>query len=144
MIIHLQSNEDILDSWAVVSELRPHLQKDRFLLTIRDMMQDDGYQMIGIPADEENQGVIAAFAGFRHLHSLHAGRTIYIDDLCTLPAYRGKGYGGQLLDYIHRLAGESGKDTVTLDSGHQRHAAHRLYLNKGYVISAHHLSKKPD
>jgi GNAT superfamily N-acetyltransferase len=143
-VIQLRSDEDILRSWEVVLELRPHLQKDRFLATIREMMQEDGYQMIGIPSAGENQGIIAAFAGFRHMHKLHMGRGIYIDDLCTLPAHRGKGYGGQLLDYIHGLARENGKDNVTLDSGYQRHAAHRLYLNKGYVLGAHHLNKKLD
>jgi GNAT superfamily N-acetyltransferase len=139
MIIPLQSDNDILRSWEVVYELRPHLQKDLFLPMIREMMAD-GYQMIGIPAPGDTP--IAAFAGFRYLHKLHGGRSIYIDDLCTLPTYRGKGYGGRLLDYIHQLARDSGREVVTLDSGYQRHAAHRLYLDKGYVLAAHHLNLK--
>jgi GNAT superfamily N-acetyltransferase len=64
-----------------------------------------------------------------------------VDDLCTLPEFRGKGYAGALLDYIHQLAKETGKTCVVLDSGFQLHPAHRLYLNKGYVLSAHHFRK---
>ena len=35
-----------------------------------------------------------------------------------------------------------GYDAVTLDSGYQRLAAHRLYLNKGFNLSSHHFSKQ--
>ena len=39
------------------------------------------------------------------------------------------------------IAKEKGYKCVTLDSGHQRQTAHRLYLNEGYSIVAHHFSK---
>ena len=64
------------------------------------------------------------------------------NDLSTLPEARGKGYGGMLLDYVAELARAAGYDVITLDSGHQRHTAHRLYLNKGFSISSHHFTKK--
>ncbi len=37
---------------------------------------------------------------------------------------------------------EQGCNAVHLDSGYQRHAAYRLYLNKGFVLSSHHLALK--
>ena len=83
-----------------------------------------------------------AIAGFREEHKLVSGKTIYIDDLSTLASHRGRGLGGRLLDFIHTLARQQGKDGVYLDSGHQRHDAHRLYLNKGYTITAHHFTNK--
>jgi predicted GNAT family acetyltransferase len=61
--------------------------------------------MIYIKEDE----IPVAFAGFRNMHMLHSGKIIYIDDLSTLPQYRGKGYAGKLLDYLHNLAVETGK-----------------------------------
>ena len=143
-IKYLVTNEDILHSWPVISALRPHLQKDDLLQQVRDMMQDDGYQMLGVVVEENGVEVVAAFTGFRPMHKLSSGRGIYIDDLSTLPEYRGKGYGGMLLDYVHHLARESGMSNVQLDSGHHRSPAHRLYLNKGYVISAHHFTRNLD
>ena len=139
-IKHLLTNEDILLSWPVVFALRPHLQKERFLQQVRDMMQDDGYQMLGLVVEENGSEVVASFTGFRHMHKLSSGPGIYIDDLSTLPEHRGKGYAGMLLDYVHNIARESGKERVQLDSGYHRNAAHRVYLNKGYVISAHHFT----
>ncbi len=143
-IQHLHTDDDILSAWKAVYALRPHLQKERYLLQVRQQMQDDGYQMIGLVVEENGTRVVASFAGYRHMQKLSSGHTIYIDDLSTLPDYRGRGYAGLLLDYIHELAKTSGKADVQLDSGHHRHAAHRLYLNKGYVISSHHFTLKLD
>ena len=76
------------------------------------------------------------------MQMLYSGEIIYIDDLSTLPEYRGKGYAGTLLDYLHKLAAENGKRAVHLDSGYHRNDAHRLYLNKGYKIASHHFAKE--
>ncbi len=128
------TDADIECCWEVVEALRPHLKKENFVSQARRMM-DEGYLMAYVM---EN-GKAASFAGFREMEMFYSGKIIYIDDLSTLPEYRGKGYGGILLDYIHRLARDKGKEEVHLDSGYQRNTAHRLYLNKGYVLAAHHL-----
>ena len=133
---YAQSAQEVENCWEVVQVLRPHLQKEQYVQQVLEMMQE-GYQMIFI--SEENKPV--AFAGFRNLNMLYSGQIIYIDDLSTLPSHRGKGYAGQLLDYIHELANRTGKQSVQLDSGYHRNDAHRLYLQKGYKISSHHFSR---
>jgi GNAT superfamily N-acetyltransferase len=130
------NEEDILKCWDVLFVLRPHLIKEEFVSTIKGMMAE-GYQLAYI---EEN-GKAASAIGFRYQQYLYNGKHFYIDDLVSLPETRGKGYAGMLLDFVHNLAKEKGYKCVTLDSGHQRHTAHRLYLNKGYSIVAHHFMK---
>ncbi|MDQ3552225.1 MAG: GNAT family N-acetyltransferase, partial [Bacteroidota bacterium] len=71
---------------------------------------------------------------------LHRGKSIYIDDLVTAPTARGKGFGGALLKYVFDEAREAGCQSVHLDSGVQRFAAHRLYLNNGFNITSHHFA----
>jgi GNAT superfamily N-acetyltransferase len=131
-----QSDDDILKCIAVLRELRPHLDKADMLPIIKELMEE-GYVLAFI--EEDNLAVAAI--GFRYLQLLYNGKQFYIDDLSTLPAYRGKGYAGQLLEYVIDLARKNGFNAVTLDSGHQRFDAHRLYLNKEFTISAHHFSK---
>jgi GNAT superfamily N-acetyltransferase len=130
------TDQDILSCWKVIYALRPHLKEDDFVKTIKEML-GEGYQLAFI---EEN-GVAASAIGFRYLQYLFNGKHIYIDDLSTLPEHRGKGYGGKLLDYVFDFAKKKGYNYVTLDSGHQRFDAHRLYLNKGFTISSHHFTK---
>jgi GNAT superfamily N-acetyltransferase len=130
------TDEDISKCFRVMKELRPHLVENDFVPLVKTMLTE-GYRLAFI---EENNTAVAAI-GFRYLQLLYNGKQYYIDDLTTLPESRGKGYGGQLLDYVAALAKKEGFDAVTLDSGHQRFEAHRLYLNKGYKIAAHHFSK---
>lgn len=130
------SEENILKCWEVLLALRPHLTKETFLPTVMQMI-NEGYTLAFIEEDAK----AAAAIGFRYLQFLYNGKHFYIDDLSTLPEYRGKGYAGKLLDFVIDKAKEDGLHCVTLDSGYQRLDAHRLYLNKGFTLSAHHFSK---
>jgi len=89
----------------------------------------------------DSEAVVAA-AGYRILEFLAWGRVLYIDDLITLPEKRGAGYAGALMDWMIDHAREQRCDEIHLDSGYQRHDAHRLYLNKGLQLGCHHFSMK--
>jgi GNAT superfamily N-acetyltransferase len=108
---------------------------------ILNMIKNEAYSLVYIP-DPTGQKA-AAFTGFRLQHTLRTGPMIYVDDLYTNPSYRGKGYAGALLDYIDEVAAAQLVPSVHLDSGFALHDAHRLYLNKGYILSCHHFSKLP-
>ncbi len=131
-----KTEEDILKCWDVLFVLRPHLEKGSFVDTVNEMFTE-GYRLSFI---EEGGKAIAA-VGFRYTQYLYNGKHFYIDDLSTLPESRSKGYAGKLLDYVIELAKEKGYKCVTLDSGYTRLDAHRLYLNKGFILAAHHFSK---
>ncbi len=122
--------------WEAMHELRPHLVESEFVSLIKKL-QADKFTLIFI----EEQGQAISAAGFVEGVKLHRGKFIYIDDLSTLPAHRGKGLGTALLDWIFDYAQKNNFDQVHLDSGVQRFDAHRLYLNYGFNISSHHFVK---
>jgi GNAT superfamily N-acetyltransferase len=128
------SEEEILKCWEPIKALRPHLEKEKMLSMVNEMHAKEGYTLSYIEDDAQ----VVAIIGFRRMQTLYGGKTIYIDDLSTLPVSRKKGYAAKLLDYIIDLAKKEKLDSVHLDSGHARFDAHRLYLNKGFIISAHH------
>ena len=86
----------------------------------------------------ENEGQVCAVAGFRLIENLFNGRVLYVDDLVTDKAYRSRGHGRALLDWLVTRAQGAGCKTLELDSGLQRLAAQRFYLESGMVISSHH------
>lgn len=130
-----KEREDFLKCWEVVHELRPHLDQEQYFKLILHMI-DEGYKLIFI--EENGKGV--SFCGYRPTTMLHRGRSIYIDDLCTLPEARGKGHAKALLDYVLKEAGKEKLQSIHLDSGHHRYDAHRLYLNFGFKITSHHFA----
>lgn len=130
-----KEKEDFLNCWEVIHELRPHLDQDRYL-TLMLYMLDEGYKLIYI----EEKHKVVSICGYRTTTMLHRGRSIYIDDLCTLPEARGKGYAKKLLEHVFKEARNEEMQSVHLDSGYQRHAAHKLYLNSCFKMTSHHFA----
>ena len=126
---------------AALRELRPHLvDQDAFVAQVDDLQRPAGYRLVG--AFEDGPDAVAV-AGFRSGTNLAWGRFVYIDDLSTLPAARGRGWGRALLDWVHAEAARLGCTQAHLDSGvgADRLTAHRLYFNSGYRITSHHFGR---
>jgi GNAT superfamily N-acetyltransferase len=129
-------------AFAAMQALRSDIADERvFVQRVEETQRPEGYRLVG--AFEEGEGSACAVAGFRTCHSFAWGRYLYVDDLSTLPNARRRGYGRQLLDWLLEEAGRLGCDQVHLDSGVgiDRADAHRLYLNAGLVIAAHHFAR---
>lgn len=132
------TKEDIEFCRDALLAFRPNLNPDTVTAQTLRMMEQ-GFRLIYMADEKHIQA--AAIAGFRTFEMLRTGQIIYIDDLFTFEENRGKGYASALLDHIHGLALQSGIKTVHLDSGFPLHAAHRLYLSKGYQLACHHFAK---
>lgn len=137
-IIPAQSETEIKKCFAVIKLLRPHLDEGGFVQQVQRQMANHGYQLLFI----EEDGKVKAAAGYRIAEFLAWGKTLYVDDLITDEAERGRGFGGALLQWLQAKAKESGCAEFHLDSGVHRFDAHRLYLMQKMIISSHHFSKK--
>jgi GNAT superfamily N-acetyltransferase len=116
--------------------LRPHLVEQEFVDQLR-RQAGEGYRVAFIEID----GSPVAAAGYRFAHFLAWGKVLYIDDLITDPLRKHKGLAGSLLDWLVAEATKGKCDAVHLDTGYARNDAHRLYLNKGFILNCHHMAK---
>lgn len=123
----------------VLFAFRTNLEEDTYIDKVIKMIEDERFHLVYIPTDDQSKA--AAFIGYRVMHTLRTGWMIYIDDLYTDPVYRGRGYAGALLDYVDCQADAGAIPSVHLDSGYMLHDAHRLYLNKNYVLACNHFAK---
>jgi len=130
------TDEEILSCFDVIAELRPHLQKEHFLPLIR-MMEQDGYRLAFI----EQAGTVVAAAGFRIYTNLFMGKHLYVDDLVTASSARSCGHGEAMIDWLRKVAVESGCNYLHLDSGTHRGQAHKFYFNQGFTIGSYHFSQ---
>lgn len=129
--------EAVRACFPAIRELRPQLTVSAFVEQVQRQQLNHGYVLVaGRAADE-----VVAVAGYRLAEYLAWGRTFYVDDLVTPAAARHQGYGGAMLDWLLARARELGCDQFHLDSGVQRHDAHRLYLGRKLQISSHHFSR---
>jgi ribosomal protein S18 acetylase RimI-like enzyme len=139
VIRELSPSETRLAADALLA-LRPHHGDAAGVTRAADAQRADGYRLVAAFEPDREQAV--AVAGFRVTRNLSWGRHLYVDDLSTLPAARGRGHAGRLLDWLAAEAGRAGCEQLHLDSGvgPDRATAHRLYFNHGLQIVAHHFA----
>ncbi|HEY2902481.1 MAG TPA: GNAT family N-acetyltransferase [Polyangia bacterium] len=120
-------------TFAVMRQLRPALQPQTYRATIERMMAA-GFHLAAVLSGAD----VRAVAGYRLSEGLAWGRYLYVDDLVTADGARSSGFGKQLLDWLKDEARTHGCAELHLDSGVQRHGAHRFYLRERMDISAYH------
>lgn len=129
------SMEQIQSCYNVMKQLRPHLDEKLFVGQVQRQLTQ-GYHLAYLEID----GEVRACAGFRILELLAWGKILYIDDLVTDSAMRKNGLASMLIKWVLEQAKAEQCDQVHLDSGPQRHDAHRLYLNHGFSIIGYHFA----
>jgi GNAT superfamily N-acetyltransferase len=137
MIHDATTDDDILATFDVMIELRPHLKREDYVAQVRLQMQD-GYELTFARVNE----VVEAVAGWRFSRNLAWGRFLYIDDLVTRSAGRSHGHGHALIEHLVQVATQAGCASVELDSGTQRLGAHRFYLRERFDISSFHFRRR--
>jgi GNAT superfamily N-acetyltransferase len=127
------------DMLPVLKQLRTHLDADSLAAVyaeghpqgLRFLVAYDGDRCVGV-------------AGWRILALTFAIRKLYVDDLVTTSDGRSKGVGHALLAELETRARAAGCTVLDLDSGVQRHDAHRFYFRERMHISSHHFTKALD
>ncbi len=137
MIKIAETDNEIADCFPTMQELRPELVKTAFVPLVRELMHG-GFQLAYLREQQQ----VACVAGFRISKNLFLGKHLYIDDLSTLDSHRSKGHGEKMMIWLRDLAKAKGCNAIHLDSGVQRHRAHKFYLNRNMVISSYHFLEK--
>ena len=130
-IRELVSETEWLEAFPVVRQLRDHLDEETYLEYLEEMTAD-GYRLFGLFSD----GELAAVAGVDILTNMYYGRHLWVFELVTDSAYRSKGFGEELLQYLVEWAESRGCEKVALSSGLQRTDAHRFYEERAGMEKA--------
>lgn len=129
------SENEIINCYAVMAELRPHLSEENFVAQVKRQAEHSGFQLVYLSDCE-----IKAVAGIRIAEWLAGGKSLEIEDLVAKENERSKGFGGELFDWIVGYAKSENCDQIKLVSHVKRYGAHKFYLNKGMIIEAHYFS----
>ena len=126
---------------AALLELRPHLGSADGVVARVDAARAAGYRVVGSfePGDLD----AAAVAGFWAGENLAWGRFLYVDDLVTRAALRGRGHADAVMAWVVEEARRLGCEQLHLDSGvgADRADAHRFYFRHGMRIAAYHFAR---
>ena len=134
MIAIARSDDEIRSCFDTMKQLRPHIEASNFVATVHNMMQE-GYLLAYF---KDAAGVVLCVAGFKVAHNLFLGKHLYVEDLITAETARSSGIGAAMFDWLRAYATSAHCAALHLDSGVQRHAAHKFYLNQGMKIGSYH------
>src|SRR5437016_9037930 len=116
MVIRELAREDTRLAYEAMLELRPRIGSvERFVETVNGVQRAEGYRLVG--AFEEGGEQAVAAAGFRTGHFLAWGYAMYVDDLSTRAAFRGRGHARALMEWLAEEGRRLGCAEVHLDSG---------------------------
>ena len=136
MIRQAQTDQEIAGCFAVLRQLRPRLQEAGFIDAMRELMAE-GYRLAYLLED----GEVACVAGYRVSRNLLMEKSLYVGELSTAEAARSRGCGARMMDWLRQAALAEGCVRIHLDSGVDRHRAHRFYLDRDMHISSYHFSE---
>jgi GNAT superfamily N-acetyltransferase len=128
------TREEIVQCHAVMLELRPLLVDVGEFVEKVQVQQSGGFDLAYLEAG----GEVVSVAGFRVQHMLSSGLTFYVDDLVTGAAFRSRGHGKTMLNWLIAHAEERACETFSLDSGTQRQEAHAFYFREGMRVTGFH------
>jgi GNAT superfamily N-acetyltransferase len=123
----LTGDDEIAAAFGLMTELRPHLTPEHFVERVR-RQQQGGYRLFGLFSGSE----LVALAGVREAETLMRGPHLFVDDLVTGAADRGRGYGTAMLRWLAVFAGERGHARIYLDS---RDTALTFYQSRGFTAT---------
>lgn len=116
-------------------QLRPQLPME-YASRLGEVFAGGG--RMAIVADDDD---VVTVAVWRLIEDTNVGRRLYVDDLVSDAARRSRGGGKLLLGWLEEKARSLRCGALTLDSGVQRHEAHRFYFREGMAISAYCFKK---
>lgn len=109
------------------------------LLTARfQEMLSQSYEAFAIYDGDQLIGCFGLWSMTRH----YCGRSIEPDHVYIEEAYRSKGIGAQLFQWIETYGKEKGVTTVELNTYIENFPSHKFYYNQGFIARGYHFLKK--
>jgi len=132
-----QTQDEWRACYAVMKELRPHLQSECDFLERMTRQHAQAYRLLAAWRGDR----VVALAGYRFQENLVYGKFLYIDDLITAETERGNRWGAHLLDALTTVAGQSDCARLVLDTGLANALAQRFYFRQGLLSSSMRFGK---
>ncbi|MFA6237981.1 MAG: GNAT family N-acetyltransferase [Bacteriovorax sp.] len=136
--IKAENAGDLERFFPVMKELRTNLSFDNFLNTYEKAHLHDGYEILGVEAENK----IIAVMGYRILYDFVHGKHIYIDDLVTTEKFRSRGIGALFLKHAEKIAKDHNCSGLRLCTGVENESGKKFYESQQWKMRAVVYKKK--
>ncbi|RXP57102.1 GNAT family N-acetyltransferase [Lutibacter sp. HS1-25] len=134
--IKLIPTKNILTIIPLLKQLNNYTSESILKKRVLEMSKQH-YKCVGMYINEELIGIAGLWFLTRH----YCGSTIEPDHVIINSAFRNKGYGKKLFNWIHNYAQNIGYEAAELNTYIENISSHRFYENEGYKKLGFHYLK---
>lgn len=127
----------MISVFPVLGYMYPDMTKKEYIKILPERI-DNGYRMLGVFDGEK----CVCSAGFWISYRFYCGKFIQLDNMVTLPDYRGQGVGKLVTNFIKLTGKSEGCEKVLIDTYVENFDAHRFFFREGFIIRGYHLNYK--
>jgi len=128
--------DEMLPAYDLIRQLSPQLTAADYVAMLPDMVPNNYYQAAAYDGD-----VCVAVSGYWIGTKLYSGKYIEIDNFVVDQAYRSKGVGQQLLNWMLDEGRRNNCRTAMLDAYVENFKAHHFYYREGFIARGFHYLK---
>jgi ribosomal protein S18 acetylase RimI-like enzyme len=124
---HAETREELAACLPVIAQLRPFLRSETEWCGRAAAQAEAGYRVLAA----WDGGRVLAVAGYRIMENLIHGRFLYVDDLVTAEAQRGRRLGAALLQELSAIGCARNCRRLVLDTAAANTKARLFYKREG-------------
>ncbi|MDI1234463.1 MAG: GNAT family N-acetyltransferase [bacterium] len=129
---------DISTIIPLLKILAPKMEEALLNERLEEMTNNHNYECVGVYDGE----TLIGMSGLWLLNKYYVGKHIEPDNVVIIPAYRGKGIGQQLLNWINEYGKQNGCKASELNCYLNNSEGLKFWLNNGYKVLGVHCQKK--
>lgn len=140
-IKEIQTRGEILQTYAVLTQIYENLKIETYIEDVLDMMQH-GYKMAAVFEDASiENGRCIGVVGIRIIQKLHCSKIIEIEDFMIDRKKRGIGVGKMLLRYVEWQAANFGCKYINGNLETKRQESQKIFAREGFLLDGFFFKK---
>ena len=128
---------EMLLQLSLINQLSPDIKQKDYERMLEEMLKH-GYRMIGVFDGKKCIGVSGFWLGTK----LYSDKYLEADNVVIDKAYRSKGIGKLLMDWLEEEAKLKGCKMLMLDAYVENFSGHKFYCREGFIARGFHFLKK--
>ena len=132
-IRELKTKEEMLKCFDILREVYETITLEEYDRELDDMLPHNYGQVVVMDGE-----TIAGLTGYWIGSKLWCGKYLELDNVVVAEAYRSKGVGKLLFDFMEKRAKDENCTMLSLDSYTSNFKAHKFFYGQGFVPRGFH------
>jgi ribosomal protein S18 acetylase RimI-like enzyme len=133
VLVPLKNVDEMMQHLPIVKQLYPDMTATKYKQYLQEMIGLN-YKQVAVIQGKKSVGLSGYWIGTR----LWCGRYIDMDNVIVDPAYRSKGIGKLMTEWVLKEGKKNKCSVAVLDAYVNNYKAHKFYYREGFHVKGFH------